>query len=260
MLVVLTVFYRWLRGKRQAAFDLQRTVMQEIPVTQPMMQCHSCGVYLPQDELINCEGRRYCSADHLHRVDDQGWIGDALWRVSPNQDLRPAGVRPDLAVIHHISLPPGGFSKGVCTPYIVDFFQNTLDPTLHPYFSEIADQRVSSHFLISRKGELIQFVSTEQKAWHAGLSSFLGREKCNDFSIGIELEGDGDTPFKEGQYDALAKLVNQLLVKYPALQFAGHSDIAPNRKTDPGIAFDWKKFQKKTGISVDRFPFGLTPR
>jgi AmpD protein len=169
-------------------------------------------------------------------------------------------IQPDLAVIHHISLPPGEFRKQDSSGYIVDFFQNKLDPNQHPYFAEIAAQKVSSHFLITRSGSLVQFVSTRKKAWHAGVSEFLGREKCNDFSIGIELEGDGDTPFENTQYQALTNLIQKLTSSYPDLQFAGHSDIAPERKTDPGIHFDWKKFQKETGISVKKLPFGLDSR
>jgi AmpD protein len=142
----------------------------------------------------------------------------------------------------------------------VSFFQNTLDVNAHPYFSEIANQKVSSHFLITRTGELIQFVSTQDRAWHAGASNFMGRERCNDFSIGVELEGDGDTPFEDVQYKSLAKLVQKLQKTYPKLQFAGHSDIAPERKADPGKYFDWEKFQKETGISQEKIPYGLVSR
>jgi AmpD protein len=157
-------------------------------------------------------------------------------------------------------LPPGQFKSQESSQYIVDFFQNKLDPSKHPYFEEIAGQKVSSHFLIARSGRLVQFVSTNSKAWHAGISSFLGREKCNEFSIGIELEGDGETAFEETQYKTLATLVKALQARYTHLQFAGHSDIAPDRKTDPGIFFDWKKFQKETKISSENLPYGLTPR
>jgi AmpD protein len=157
-------------------------------------------------------------------------------------------------------LPPNEFREKNSSQYIVDFFQNRLDSTLHPYFDEISGQKVSSHFLITRSGELIQFVSTQNKAWHAGVSSFMGREKCNDFSIGIELEGDGETTFEEEQYQALKKLIPILENQYPNLQFAGHSDIAPDRKTDPGIHFDWKKFQKETNVSQKNLPYGLTSR
>jgi AmpD protein len=217
-------------------------------------------VHLPKSEAIIQEGRFYCSKEHLESLDDRGWLGSAAWRISPNQDIRPEGLEPDLVVFHHISLPPSGFVGRNCTQFIVDFFQNKLDPARHPYFKEIADQKVSSHFLISRRGEVFQFVSTQNKAWHAGLSAFLGREKCNDFSIGVELEGDAERPFEEIQYAALAKLSRQLGSIYPNLQFAGHSDIAPGRKTDPGIQFSWQKFQAKTGVSVKNLPFGLDSR
>ncbi|QWE09561.1 1,6-anhydro-N-acetylmuramyl-L-alanine amidase AmpD [Polynucleobacter ibericus] len=225
-----------------------------------MVQCQYCKVHLPQLEAFSFDKRFYCSKEHLQTLDEAGWVGDAHWRISPNQDSRPENVQADLAVIHHISLPPGEFRKQVSSHHIVNFFQNKLDPAGHPYFAEIADQKVSSHFLITRTGELIQFVSTHNKAWHAGKSHFQGREKCNDFSIGIELEGDGDTPFEASQYRTLVNLIHQLTSTYPQLQFAGHSDIAPDRKTDPGISFDWKKFQKETAISLEKLPFGLDPR
>ena len=232
------------------------------PISEPeeIVQCHSCSVHLPKSDGIAHDERFYCSKEHLNQLDAQGWLGSAHWHTSPNQDSRPENLTPDLVVIHHISLPPGGFADRSCTQFIVDFFQNKLNPSLHPYFEEIANQEVSSHFLISRDGEILQFVSTHNKAWHAGLSSFLGREKCNDFSIGIELEGDGAHPFEEDQYLALAKLSAQLEAIYPNLQFVGHSDIAPGRKTDPGIEFDWNKFQQKTNIPIKKLPFGLQSR
>ena len=229
-------------------------------VPEVMVQCQCCKVHLPKSEALTYDDRFYCSKEHLQALDSQGWIGDACWRISPNQDVRPENINPDLVVIHHISLPPSEFRNNVSSQHIVDFFQNKLDPNAHPYFAEIADQKVSSHFLITRSGELIQFVSTQNKAWHAGVSSFLGREKCNDFSIGIEMEGDGDSPFEVAQYQVLANLIQKLERTYPHLQFAGHSDIAPDRKTDPGMYFDWKKFQIDTGISSEKLPFGLNPR
>jgi len=227
---------------------------------EPVVQCHHCKVHLPKSEAQMHDARFYCSQEHLNSLDEQGWIGNARWCLSPNQDERVEGLTPDLVVIHHISLPPGEFKSRKTTQYIVDFFQNKLNPNEHPYFSEIADQKVSSHFLIARSGELFQFVSTQKKAWHAGVSSFMGREKCNDFSIGIELEGDGDTQFEQAQYETLTNLVRELGARYQPLQFAGHSDIAPSRKTDPGIFFDWKKFQNETGISREKLPYGLTSR
>ena len=225
-----------------------------------MVQCQCCKVHLPESEALAYDNRFYCSKEHLQTLDSQGWIGDAYWRISPNQDVRPENINPDLVVIHYISLPPGEFRNQSSSQHIVDFFQNKLDPSAHPYFAEIADQKVSSHFLVTRSGELIQFVSTQNKAWHAGKSTFQGREKCNDFSIGIEMEGDGDSPFEAEQYQALTSLISKLTSTYRDLQFAGHSDIAPDRKTDPGMYFDWKKFQKETGISLEKLPFGLSPR
>ena len=224
------------------------------------MPCQFCNVHLPKSEAINHEQRFYCSKEHLNALDERGWIGSASWHPSPNHDNRPENIHPDLVVIHHISLPPGEFKKQNSSHHIINFFQNNLDPSAHPYFSEIAGQKVSSHFLIARSGELTQFVSTENKAWHAGLSSFMGREKCNDFSIGIELEGDGDSAFEEAQYKTLTALVKQLAGSYPNLQFAGHSDIAPDRKTDPGIFFDWQKFQKETNVSSKNLPYGVSSR
>jgi AmpD protein len=262
----IILFYLWFKGKKQT-----KAVNQESSRPKPakaevasepeaMVLCQFCKVHLPKPDALVIEDRFYCSKEHLHAVDERGWLGSALWRISPNQDVRPENIIPDLAVVHHISLPPGNFKSQTSSQYIIDFFQNNLDVSVHPYFEEIASQKVSSHFLITRTGKLIQFVSTQNKAWHAGVSSFLGREKCNDFSIGIELEGDGDTVFEEAQYQALAKLMAKLTEIYPQLQVAGHSDIAPERKTDPGKFFDWKKFQKATGISSEKLPFGLDSR
>jgi AmpD protein len=265
LFVGAAVLYLWIKGKKQAKLNTDEATKlkaERTKVAEPevIVRCRHCSVHLPKSEAIQQEDRFYCSRDHLDSLDAQGWMGSAAWRVSPNQDIRPEGLMPDLVVIHHISLPPGGFVARDSTQCIVDFFQNKLDASLHPYFEEIADQRVSSHFLISRRGEIYQFVSTQKKAWHAGLSSFLGREKCNDFSIGIELEGDSDHPFEDIQYSALARLSSQLSNVYPNLQFAGHSDIAPGRKTDPGVQFNWQKFQAKTDISHEKLPFGLHSR
>ena len=260
-----SLFYLWLKGKKQAKFNTDEAAKikaERSKAAEPevIVQCHHCSVHLPKSEAISQEDRFYCSQEHLDGLDAHGWLGSAVWSISPNQDSRPEGLSPELVVIHHISLPPSSFVGRNCTQFIVDFFQNKLDSSLHPYFEEIASQKVSSHFLISRRGEVFQFVSTQNKAWHAGLSSFLGREKCNDFSIGIELEGDGEHPFEEIQYSALAKLSIQLESIYPNLQFAGHSDIAPGRKTDPGIQFNWQQFQAETGIPEKNLPFGLNPR
>jgi AmpD protein len=259
------LFYLWWKGKKRTKLNTDQSAKAkatrtQIPESEEIVQCHYCSVHLPKSDAITQEQRFYCSQEHLNSLDAQGWLGSAAWRISPNQDPRPEGLVPDLVVIHHISLPPAGFVKGNSTSFIVDFFQNKLDAAVHPYFEEITDQKVSSHFLISRRGEVLQFVSIQKKAWHAGISSFLGREKCNDFSIGIELEGDGAHPFEENQYLALARLSGQLETSYPNIKFVGHSDIAPGRKTDPGIQFDWKKFQTKNNISIERLPFGLESR
>ena len=260
------LLYLWIKGKKKAALNAKNPAKpnknkpEKAVVPEVMVQCQCCKVHLPQSEAFLSDNRFYCSKEHLQALDVNGWFGDARWKISPNQEARPENIQVDLAVIHHISLPPGGFRNQSSSHHIIDFFQNKLDPSDHPYFAEIADQKVSSHFLITRSGELTQFVSTHNKAWHAGKSYFQGREKCNDFSIGIELEGDGDTPFEAAQYATLTHLMQKLASTYPHLQFAGHSDIAPDRKTDPGASFDWMRFQKETAISIKKLPFGLDPR
>jgi len=158
--------------------------------------------------------------------------------LCPHRDARPAGVVPELLVIHGISLPPGEFGG----PWIEKLFTGSLPPGAHPYFATLAGMRVSAHLLVRRDGELVQFVPFHQRAWHAGASSYQGRETCNDFSIGIELEGDDNTPYATAQYSSAAAAIRALLAAYPGLdrsRIAGHSDIAPGRKTDPGEAFDW---------------------
>jgi AmpD protein len=159
--------------------------------------------------------------------------------ASPNCDARPAEARIELIVVHNISLPPGEFGG----PGIVDLFLNRLQPDAHPYYAGIAQLRVSAHFLIRRDGEVLQFVPCAQRAWHAGVSSWRGRERCNDFSIGIELEGADDIPFEDAQYQRLCALIAPLRAHYPICEVTGHSDIAPSRKTDPGPAFDWKRIK-----------------
>ena len=262
----IALLYLWFKGNKRVkavhkdSSKPKPNKAKAVAEPEAMVLCQHCKVHLPKSDALAIEGRFYCSKEHLQALDDQGWLGSAAWRISPNQDSRPENTTPDLVVLHHISLPPGDFKSQASSQYIVDFFQNNLDPTIHPYFEEIGSQKVSSHFLITRTGHLIQFVSTQNKAWHAGASSFLGRERCNDFSIGIELEGDGDTLFEDAQYKVLANLIQELSRSYPQLQFAGHSDIAPERKTDPGKFFDWKKFQKETSISHEKLPFGLNSR
>lgn len=174
-------------------------------------------------------------------VDAEGWLRGAERRPSPNRDARPADTVVDLLVIHNISLPPGEFGG----PWIDDLFLARLDPEAHPYFSAIAGVPVSAHLLILRDGRCVQYVPFGERAWHAGASCFAGRERCNDYSIGIELEGTDDHPFDPLQYRALAGVTRTLMAAYPGIRperIVGHSDIAPGRKTDPGAHFDWDRF------------------
>jgi len=173
-------------------------------------------------------------------IDSQGLLQGAVYIPSPNCDERPEGAAIELVVVHAISLPPGDFGGD----YVRDFFTNCLDCAAHPYFSEIEDLKVSAHFFIRRDGEVIQFVPCAKRAWHAGVSSWCGRERCNDFSIGIELEGCDDKAFEAIQYEKLAELVRALKAVYPIRDIVGHSDIAPGRKTDPGPCFDWERFRE----------------
>jgi len=162
--------------------------------------------------------------------------------ASPNQSNREPASEISLLVIHNISLPPGKFGGG----YVDDLFCNCLDAAIHPFFSEIVQLRVSSHLLIERDGGVTQYVPFDCKAWHAGQSCFQGRESCNDFSIGIELEGTDDSTFTDGQYESLAEITGLLVAAYPAItmdRIVGHSDIAPGRKTDPGPLFDWQRYR-----------------
>lgn len=172
-------------------------------------------------------------------IDSNGKLPEARFIASPNYDERPAGTAIDLVVIHNISLPPGKFGGNG----VIELFTNRLDPDADPYYRGIFHQRVSAHFFIRRDGELIQFVPCSLRAWHAGVSQWQGRERCNDFSIGIELEGTDDTPFEEAQYARLHNLLTILKQAYPISEITGHSDIAPGRKTDPGVCFDWKRVQ-----------------
>ena len=158
---------------------------------------------------------------------------------SPHFDDRPEGEKISLLVIHNISLPPGEYGG----PHIDDLFMGRLDPGAHPYFEEIAGLRVSSHYLIRRDGTLVEYVPPEKRAWHAGASSWKGRERCNDFSIGVELEGSDDVPFSEPQYETLVRLTRKLERRYGKLDIAGHSEVAPGRKTDPGPWFDWPRYR-----------------
>lgn len=174
---------------------------------------------------------------------------------SPHCDVRPPGTAITLVVIHGISLPPGKFGGDG----VQQLFMGTLDPALHPYYAAIANLRVSAHFFIRRDGEVVQFVPCWRRAWHAGVSTWRGRERCNDYSIGIELEGTDRTAYAAPQYDALADLLVALKRRYPLAATVGHSDIAPGRKSDPGPAFDWsrlatltsyRRLERKRGVHV----------
>lgn len=170
-------------------------------------------------------------------VAEDGWLETACRIESPNHDARPDGALVDLVVVHAISLPPGEFGGEAITR----LFTNRLDPAGHPYFAAIAALRVSAHFLIRRDGDLIQYVSCARRAWHAGESAWNGRTRCNDFSIGIELEGCDEQAFTDAQYLRLGSLLGALRERYPIADVVGHSDIAPGRKTDPGPRFDWSR-------------------
>ena len=172
---------------------------------------------------------------------ESGLLAEARQCPSPNCDERPAGCPIDLLVIHNISLPPGQFGG----TWIDDLFLNCLDPDAHPYFRDIFSRRVSSHLLIRRDGELIQYVPLHLRAWHAGHSSYQGRDRCNDFSIGIELEGKDDIAYADAQYQALVDTTLTVMAGYPKItpnRITGHSEIAPGRKTDPGPVFDWQRY------------------
>jgi N-acetyl-anhydromuramoyl-L-alanine amidase len=176
-------------------------------------------------------------------VDDRGYAPAARQITSPNFDARPPGETITLVVVHGISLPPGVFGGDG----VIRLFMNTLDPAAHSHYATIAGLRVSAHFLVRRDGELLQFVSCNDRAWHAGISSWRGRERCNDFSIGIELEGTDQAPYRAAQYERLAELLLALKRRYPTLAATvGHSDVAPGRKTDPGPAFDWDRLARLT--------------
>lgn len=178
----------------------------------------------------------------LYKIDNEGFVNHALQIASPNFDARvtnadtiSAGI--NLIVIHNISLPPSQYGGDG----IIQLFTNTLNPNEHPYYAEIYSRKVSSHFLIRRDGRLIQFVSCLQRAWHAGVSNWQGRERCNDFSVGVELEGSDYEAFELAQYNTLNALITAIQLSYPIAAIVGHSDIAPGRKTDPGPYFEWHR-------------------
>ncbi len=173
----------------------------------------------------------------------QGLLQAARQVESPNRDARPSGARIDLLVIHNISLPPGCFGGHA----VEELFSNRLDCGRHPAFAPLRGLRVSAHFLIRRRGELLQFVPCDLRAWHAGVSSWAGRSRCNDFSLGVELEGTDQRAYTRAQYRRLARLTRALQERYPIADIVGHSDIAPGRKTDPGPAFDWRAYRALLG-------------
>jgi AmpD protein len=188
---------------------------------------------------------------HLQVDLSSGLLRGARQIASPNRDSRPPGAGTDLIVVHGISLPPGEFGG----PWIDRLFTNTLPETLHPYFAEVGSLRVSSHLVITRDGATTQYVSFNERAWHAGKSCYEGREACNDFSIGVELEGTDTVPYEVAQYDTLAQVVAVLCAAYPRLspgRLVGHSDIAPGRKTDPGPAFDWPHVHRVVAAACRR--------
>jgi AmpD protein len=188
-------------------------------------------------------GNVLLSTGQVLDIDPQeGWLRQARRVPSPNCDERPEGGDITLMVVHGISLPPGEYGGG----WIDDLFCNRLDPAAHPYFRDIAGLQVSSHLLIRRDGEIVQYVPFGKRAWHAGDSCFEGRSACNDFSIGIELEGQDTEAYTDRQYERLAQVMRTLVAAYPGLSMdrvAGHCDIAPGRKTDPGPAFNWSRLR-----------------
>ncbi|MBS0587808.1 MAG: 1,6-anhydro-N-acetylmuramyl-L-alanine amidase AmpD [Proteobacteria bacterium] len=174
------------------------------------------------------------------RLDATGLLDTAKYIASPNYDERPPNTDINLLVIHNISLPPNEFGGDG----VIELFTNRIDPLAHPYYQSLQGLKVSVHFFIRRDGTLIQFVPCNQRAWHAGVSNWQGRERCNDFSIGIELEGSDTTPFTDAQYEILIALTRCLCEHYPIQDIAGHSDIAPGRKTDPGPWFEWRRLSR----------------
>jgi AmpD protein len=186
------------------------------------------------------------------RLDRHGWLANPSVRLAPtpNCDARPAAAQVSLLVLHNISLPPGQFGG----PYIEGLFTNRLDYTAHAWFDRLRGLHVSAHFVIRRDGLVVQFASTESRAWHAGVSRYAGRERCNDFSIGIELEGTDELPFTSAQYLALGWLTPALRARYPLAAVRGHEHIAPGRKTDPGPCFNWRRFAVDTNWPLRQLP------
>jgi AmpD protein len=187
------------------------------------------------------------SIDSHLSINDEGWCESLARAACPNFDARPVDTAISLLVIHNISLPPGEFGGS----WIEELFRNELDCDAHPYFDQLRGVKVSAHFLVRRDGSVLQFVSTSDRAWHAGVSEFGGRQRCNDFSVGIELEGTDFENFCDAQYKSLAQLTCALVNKYPIANVVGHQHIAPDRKTDPGPFFDWQRFRREF---TEQFP------
>ena len=182
----------------------------------------------------------------MYQITD-GWLESVIHVPSPNTDSLPNNCDISLLVIHNISLPPGIFGGS----FVEDFFTNNLDLTVNPYFQNLQDLKVSSHLYIKRSGQITQFVSLNERAWHAGLSVFNGRSNCNDFSIGIELEGTDEGGYTDYQYKSLVSVTRTIMTRYPAItsdRIVGHSDISPGRKTDPGNSFDWIRYKRELNL------------
>lgn len=189
-------------------------------------------------------------------VNQDGWWPPAKRYASPNYNARPAGSLVDLIVLHNISLPAGRFGG----PHIADLFTNRVDFHADPSFADLRGLQVSSHFLVRRDGAVTQFVSCDARAWHAGASSFQGRDNCNDYSVGIEIEGSDAVAFTAAQYSAVAGLIMALAARYPVAAIAGHEHIAPGRKTDPGPCFDWSKLQEILAVDSATLVSANRPR
>lgn len=197
-------------------------------------------------------------AEFAERVEN-GWLAGARRAPSPHADARPPRSEIELVVIHGASLPPGEFGG----PWLEALFTGRLDHSAHPYFATLKGLRVAPHLLIRRDGEVVQFVPFDRRAWHAGRSSWHGRSECNDFSIGIELEGGDEIPYADSQYAALARVLPALVAAYPGIggeSLAGHSDVAPGRKTDPGTAFDWERLSRDLARAGYNFRRPQAPR
>lgn len=209
-----------------------------------MVTCRSRSVQLCRSRVARCNEFRHTGRAMILVDPISGRVPEARWSPSPHCDARPPGVTPDLIVVHSISLPPGRFGG----PFVDQLFRGVIDVADDPSFASLQGLRVSAHLLLRRNGALVQFVSLNERAWHAGPSRFGEREQCNDFSIGIELEGSDGTPFRALQYVRLADVCRGLREAYPALAtnpVVGHNHIAPGRKTDPGPLFDWPGFRAR---------------